>query len=383
MAGIRKVACFGPVVWGGVWGHGPELARLLAGRARVVYLDPPVPREAAAPSFQGGERYGCPEGLTVVRRSSRRRVGIGWGLEMEWRNLWALWRSGADCLVSYYPLGSLLALAWCRLTGKRSLLVVADHPQILRSRLAGNLLRTVGLPLAARLARGCLATSSLLLEDLRRHTRRAIMVPNGVDLAKIAILRRELERGKRPQGQPFTVGFVGWFGEWIDFPLVIAAARQSPEARFQLVGDGPARAEAERLAAGLANVEFTGALPHAEVFRRIAGFDLGLVPFRLNELTHRVSPVKLFEYWAMGRPVAATACQELLATAERSGGGLFFVTTPGTLADLIRELREDPAALRKAGRRSLAAVAEYDWERLGERIITFLEAQRQRPEARA
>ena len=42
------------------------------------------------------------------------------------------------------------------------------------------------------------------------------------------------------------------------------------------------------------------------------GFDVGLIPFRMNELTLRVNPLKLREYLAAGLPVVSTPLPEVL-----------------------------------------------------------------------
>ncbi len=358
----------GPVAWGGVWGHGPELARHLALSRPVEYLDPPRPPGECAPSFQPGEAYPLPEAVRAIHRRSRFRPGILYGLALEWANLCAAVRSRASSLVTYYALGSVLALAWFRLRGRRSLFVYADFPDILRSAVARFLFRVLGLRLTTALAtRGSLATSRLLYEDLGRLTVRRHHVPNGVRLDEITALRTE-----REPGSGFTVGFVGFFGPWVHLESVAAAARLCPSVRFELAGEGPARARLhEEDIPG--NMVFLGRLPHAEVFRRIAVWDLGLVPFRINPLTDRVSPVKLFEYWALGCPVLASPCRELALTAETAPAALTLYRDPDSLAAAIRAFQEDPERLTAASAEARMAVKEYDWKELGRKIQTLLD----------
>ena len=372
MPAIHSAAIIGPVVWGSVWGHGPELARFLAGRVSVDYYDPLVPAEAAAPSFKAAGAYPEIDGVRVVRRRSRRKLGLLYGLEMEWKNLRAACHSNADCLVTYYPLGSVLALLWCRAKRKRSLFVFADQPEILGSRLARFLARRIFLRLTARLASaGCLATSHLLYEEISKLSPSALLVPNGVDLKNLPQVSGPAEKYER-----FSAGFVGFFGEWVDFELLFRAAGLCPEIEFRIIGDGPRRAELQKKAQGLANVIFTGPLPHEEVFRRIAGMQVCLIPFKVNALTDRVSPVKLFEYWAMGKPVLATGCYELRQTARSAPGeALSLVGNAEDLAAGLRALRDNPGRLQEASTMAREAVREYDWEKLGRRIAQFIEGE--------
>jgi hypothetical protein len=43
----------------------------------------------------------------------------------------------------------------------------------------------------------------------------------------------------------------------------------------------------------------------------LRSFDVGLIPFRLNELTASVDPIKYYEYRASGLPVISTAFGEM------------------------------------------------------------------------
>ena len=362
-----SVAIIGPVVWGSVWGHGPELARFLGRERPVVWIDPLVPPGAAKPSFLDRQAYAVPSGVEVVRRATRLRAGLLYGIAMELRNLAAAVRCGAGSLVTYYPLGCLLALFWARLSGRRTLFIYADRPDVLTSWLAGWLARRLFLPATATLAGACLATSSLLREDLRRFKPPPLLLPNGVDLAELSQPAAAGEETGR-----FCAGFVGYFGEWVDFDLVFEAARRLREVDFVLVGDGPRMAEVREKAAKLANVRLAGALAHAEVFGWIDRMHLGLVPFRVNGLTDRISPVKLFEYWARGRPVLATGCHELKLYAGRHPQALSLFEDSAGLAGLIESFRGDSRAWKAASTAALLAVRDYDWRAIGLSIAGLL-----------
>lgn len=369
MENAGRTMIIGPVAWGGVWGHGPELARFLAVRREVLYFDPLRPPNPSAPSFTGDDSCPPPSGLRVHRRTSRFAPGILYGIEMEWKNFLAALRSGADSLVTYYALGSVLALLWFRLRGRRSMLVSADSPELLRHPLARVLSGGIGLRLSAALASVSLATSGPLHEDLARVTRRRALVTNGVNLDS---LPAEVSRAERVSGAPFTVGFIGFFGEWVDLGSVVEAARALPDVRFVLVGEGPARDCMEGREKGLENVTFAGRVPHSRVFDEIARMDLCLVPFAVNEVTDRVNPVKLFEYWALGKPVLASACRELIRMAEIEPGALDIYRHPGELTEKIRALRDNRELRENNSRRAREAVVNHDWKVLGERIEKLL-----------
>jgi len=361
------VTLIGPVVWGSVWGHGPELALWLSRERRVVWIDPVIPRAAAKPSFQDRDSYPVPAGVEVIRRKSRLETGVLYGIAMELRNLSAVVRGRRGGVVTYYPLGCLLALLWCRIVRRRTLFVYADRPDVLAGKFVRWLAIRLFLPATATLAAACVATSSLLYEEVRRYNRNTVLLPNGVDLAGLPGLEAAGDEPRR-----FCAGFVGWFGEWVDFDLLLDTAGRLPEVDFLLVGDGPLLKEIEPRAVKLPNVRLTGALPHREVFRRIDRMDLCLVPFRIAALTDRVSPVKLFEYWARGKPVLAAGCHELKLYARRHPAALFIYEDPAGLARLIETFRRDGRLLAQAGAEAKTAVRDYDWQVIGRKIAELV-----------
>jgi len=311
----------------------------------------------------------------VIKRTSRFRPGILYGLAMEWQNLLAVAKSNPDCLVTYFPLGSVLAFLWCRLKKKKSLFVFADFPEILRPRLAQFLARRFFLAATARLATaGCVATSRLLFEDIQKVSPKSILVPNGVNLSSLPV---RPEPGHIDESgnwrSTFTAVFVGDFGKWVDFEPLFQAAHLCPMMNFLIIGEGPDRAELVTRAHDLKNIDFTGPLPHDEVFRRIAGMDVCLIPFKLNQTTDRVNPVKLFEYWAMGKPVLASPCLELRRIAETAPRALSFFSSGEDLAEALTNYCQDRQALHEASEEALRVVGDYDWEKLGERILRFIE----------
>lgn len=187
------------------------------------------------------------------------------------------------------------------------------------------------------------------------------------------------------------VVFVGSFRSWhgaLDFvragALLLAAGR---DCRFLLIGDGPERATAERLAAPWAGrFQFTGAVAYDEVPPLLAGAVVGVAPFTtaphpaLRAAGFFWSPLKVYEYMAAGLPVV-TADIYPLNQVVRDGreGALFPEGDVAGLAGSIARLLDDPAAARAMGRRGRARVAErYSWDRhCAELERLMLELQRE------
>jgi len=121
---------------------------------------------------------------------------------------------------------------------------------------------------------------------------------------------------KSDEGSTQTVlGYIGSMGDWFNWELVITMAYQLPQCLFRLVG--PVFGNIPTLPE---NIELLPACPHEDVGRILQGFDIGLIPFKLNELTRSVDPIKYYEYRAMGLPVLTTTFGEMINHAKVDSG---------------------------------------------------------------
>jgi glycosyltransferase involved in cell wall biosynthesis len=103
------------------------------------------------------------------------------------------------------------------------------------------------------------------------------------------------------------VGFFGLIHTWIDQDLLRLIAQRHPDWSVVLIGK--ANVETDRLKA-LPNIHLLGRKQFDELPAFCKGFDAGLIPFAINELTHHVNPIKLREYLSAGLPVVSTALPE-------------------------------------------------------------------------
>jgi glycosyltransferase involved in cell wall biosynthesis len=186
-------------------------------------------------------------------------------------------------------------------------------------------------------------------------------LPNGIDLSGRAEADAPPAVADAVRDVPFTVGFVGTLGRANVLETLIDAAKllDPGEAQVVVVGHGPERDGLVARAAGAPNVTFTGPIPKAEVAGAVNRFDACYVGYRRSPLYRfGVSPNKLYEYMAAGRPVlfAADAANQ-----------------PVREADCGRTVEpEDPAALA-AAIRSLIACSAAERARLGANARAYVE----------
>ncbi len=240
--------------------------------------------------------------------------------------------------------------------------------------------RGLSLPLAARAAQRLVFREADRLIVVSRWLRdyvvaegaapdRVTIMPNGADADLFS--PRSGERRRRDLGweDRFVAGFVGSMKSWHGLTTVLEAMALLgvPRSRFRLllVGDGPElpalRRQAEAL--GLADgVRATGAVPYPEVPEWMATMDAALAPYAPSAEEY-FSPVKLFEYMAMERPVVAAAVEQTLQVIEEGTTGWLYA--PGDAAALASRLEwlavhpREAAAAGEAAR--LAVMARHTW----------------------
>jgi hypothetical protein len=193
------------------------------------------------------------------------------------------------------------------------------------------------------------ASAPSLVRSLReRSGREVIEVPNGVNARIFDIETNRTVPHDLPAGTGPLFEYQGsLYGNWFDWTSVISVARAFPEARVVLIGDRP-----RRVPELPANVHLLGLKPQSVLPAYLAGADVGLIPFAVSKTTHAVSPLKAFEYLAMGVKVAATPLEPL--------EGLEGVYTDADLVVAVRHALAGRAPDRES------ALALHSWgDRLG------------------
>ena len=162
-----------------------------------------------------------------------------------------------------------------------------------------------------------IVTAPRLLELKRPSARRIELVPNGVDFEAfqraLANPRKlpQLEALQSPHPTPHAphpiIGYSGHISSRLDLPLLRDLALARPEWQFVFAGSEDARGcEAELVALkSLPNVHFIGVLPVEDVPHFIVACDVCLIPYRINDETRAISSLKLYEYLAAGKPVVS------------------------------------------------------------------------------
>ncbi|MCG8405514.1 MAG: glycosyltransferase [Phycisphaerales bacterium] len=153
-------------------------------------------------------------------------------------------------------------------------------------------------------------TSQTLYDSKRSLNKNTVLVTHGVDYEHFATATSETVSApadvaelRRP-----ILGFWGLLQDWLDVTLIAQVAAARPAWSVVLIGE--AAVDVSGLA-NLPNVHLLGRRPYASLPGYAKAFDVGLIPFRDNELTRAVNPIKLREYLSAGLPVVSTPMPEV------------------------------------------------------------------------
>lgn len=150
-------------------------------------------------------------------------------------------------------------------------------------------------------------TSKQLYVEKKQYKENTFFIPNAADLALSSkALDEALKTHPILDGIPKPIiGYFGHVERRMDFTLLSEVCDANPEMNFVFVG--PVSDEFVPISfKKLPNVYFVGRTPYLEMPSVVKGFDVAIIPFKKDNVSSTIFPLKLFEYLGAGKPVVAT-----------------------------------------------------------------------------
>ena len=197
----------------------------------------------------------------------------------------------------------------------------------------------------------------------------ALYVPNGVEFEQFSAAApapKDQTLSRFLAGGGPVAGYYGALASWFDYELLDEAARLRPDWRFVLIGPKLDTSLEGKPMLSRGNVVWLGPRDYISLPGYLSLFDVATIPFRINAITLSTSPLKLFEYFAAGKPVVTTPMPECEAFPEVAVARDAREFTASL--DRMREQGRDPAFRQRL--RDLAR--ENSWDRRVDAVLAGL-----------
>jgi glycosyltransferase involved in cell wall biosynthesis len=209
----------------------------------------------------------------------------------------------------------------------------------------------------------CFATANQLLEERKEWNENFHLVPNGVEYERFSVKPKEPAEDIRQIDGP-VVGFIGTLSDWVDIELMAKVAGKMKHVSFVWVGPSHTNVDSLR---SQKNVHLLGPKPYEDLPAYIHHFDVCVIPFKINQLTVNVNPVKMYEYFATGRPVVSAPLPEV----KKYEGIVEIAETKEEWVDAIEKALSEDSVEKSQARKQIAQ--ENSWEARWEKVDGLIE----------
>jgi glycosyltransferase involved in cell wall biosynthesis len=173
------------------------------------------------------------------------------------------------------------------------------------------------------------------------------------------------------------IGFFGVIDERMDLDLLQNISAEKPDWQFIIIGP-VVKIDPSTLPTG-PNIHYLGGKSYEELPTYLAGWDVAMMPFAINDSTRFISPTKTPEYLAGGKPVVSTPIRDVVSPYGEKG----LVYIANTAQEFIKGIEQELTMENKQG--WLKAVDTFletnSWDNTVEKMLyhinTKIEAKQQ------
>jgi glycosyltransferase involved in cell wall biosynthesis len=168
------------------------------------------------------------------------------------------------------------------------------------------------------------------------------------------------------------LGFFGVIDERVDLSLIAALA--DADSHWQIMMVGPVLGIDHASLPRRSNIHWLGMQPYSVLPELVAGWDVCLLPFAVNEATRHMNPTKTLEYMAAEKPVVSSAIADVVSLYGD------VVRVAGTRSGFVEQCREalGENTRRRASRvmEMTQCVARFSWDSAAETVHQLIEFER-------
>jgi UDP-galactopyranose mutase len=209
---------------------------------------------------------------------------------------------------------------------------------------------------------------------------------NNVYLFPSSIDAPHFEQARKKQADPADqeniphprLGFFGVVDERMDLDLMRDLAQARPD--WHLVILGPVVKIDQESLPKAANIHYLGMKTYDQLPQYLGGWDVTLLPFAMNDSTRFISPTKIPEYLAGGKPVVSTPIRDVINPYGQQN----LVSIAGTAEEFVKAietiLRRNRDETAKWLSRVDQQLSQNSWDYTWRKMMTLIESSMVAPE---
>ncbi|PHM72717.1 glycosyltransferase family 4 protein [Xenorhabdus kozodoii] len=222
------------------------------------------------------------------------------------------------------------------------------------------------------------ALTSLLREDIYTQYKvktPIVVAPDGVDMLAVESAKQMLAGSDRNSALPKKILYLGSLHRWKGIPTMMKAMSYLDHVELNIAGGTTEQIERLRQSAeqiGVSDkINFLGFVQPQKRFQVIAGSDICVLPLTKTSIGSRyTSPLKLFEYMAMGKPVVISDLPSIRDAVDENAVNFADSENAESFAEQIQWLINHPTEMMAKVDHSQRLVAErFNWDQRAKLIM--------------
>lgn len=151
-----------------------------------------------------------------------------------------------------------------------------------------------------------------IANKFRGENENNILSPNAVNLEDFKNHGNEIGEKIQPivnKRKPI-IGYYGALAKWFDYKLIEQLAKEREDYEIVLIGMDYDGSYDQSNLKDYSNISYLGMIDYKDLINYSRYFDVCIVPFIKNDITDSTSPLKIFEYMALEKPIVTTNINE-------------------------------------------------------------------------
>ena len=151
-----------------------------------------------------------------------------------------------------------------------------------------------------------------IANKFRGENENNILAPNAVNLEDFKNHGNEIGEKIQPivnKRKPI-IGYYGALAKWFDYKLIEELAKEREDYEIVLIGMDYDGSYNQSNLKDYSNISYLGMIEYKYLINYSRYFDVCIVPFIKNDITDSTSPLKIFEYMALEKPIVTTDINE-------------------------------------------------------------------------